>query len=120
MRGQLARLTRPGFLIDTPYQWLAQYPRYLGAMNARLRKLLSGNRARDHKAMDDLAPFRARYEQATVHEENTPMNGSLELYKWMIEEYRVSLFAQELGTMLPVSAKRLDAQWALVEQQVSR
>ena len=115
IRDQLSRLFIPRFLVNTPYRWLQQFPRYGHAIQTRMRKLIGGNAARDQRCAEELAALWTRYatqaERNRIHSVHDP---ELELYRWMIEEYRVSLFAQELGTLMPVSSKRLEAQWSRV------
>ncbi len=116
MRRQLARLTAPGFLTSTPWRWLQHYPRYVRAMCVRLERLASGALARDRTAWaEEILPREQAYEQRAVQHRILEIHDpALDHYRWMLEEYRVSLFAQRLGTSLPVSAKRLDQQWAQV------
>jgi len=100
LEDDLARLVPPDYLKHTPHEKLAQLPRYLKAMLRR------GERAHETPAKDVerarlLAPFREWKSQ--VPEAN------YETFRWMLEEFRVSVFAQELGTAQPVSAKRLEA-----------
>jgi ATP-dependent helicase HrpA len=116
-REQLRRLTVPGFLANTPWVWLEQFPRYFRAIIARMKKLASGGLSRDVQALSQIEPLWQRYEQRTKrHEEFGVYDPELVLFRWMIEEYRVSLFAQELGTMLSVSAQRMEKQWAKVRE----
>lgn len=120
IRAQLDNLMPVHFVIETPWQWLQQFPRYLNAIQVRLRKLLAGGNdilARDARATMDIDSHWQRYaQQHERHCINAVFDENLHLYRWMIEELRVSLFAQELGTLFPVSAKRLDAQWNKVRQ----
>lgn len=112
---QLEHLTVSGFLTHTPWPWLQHYPRYLRGIVARIDKLFGGRRAQDQQAHQELEPrwreYLVRYEQ---HREHDLYDPALIQYRWMLEEWRVSLFAQELGTSLSVSAKRLDKQWSEV------
>jgi ATP-dependent helicase HrpA len=110
---QLAELLRPGFLTATPWSWLAQYPRYFRAISYRLERLSAGSLARDRQNTDEIRVRWDGYqERAQKHVEMDIFDPELAHYRWMLEEYRVSLFAQPLGTAVPVSAKRLDRQWA--------
>jgi len=109
IKSHLAGLIHRGFLQEIPYNWLKQFPRYIQADNVRLEKL-QGSVNRDQLNSEEIADYRHRYEQR--HEELTgKRDRNLETYRWMIEEYRVSLFAQSLGTNIPVSSKRLEKQW---------
>lgn len=106
MKDQLEHLVYAGFLIRTPARWLCHYPRYLKAMGARLDDLPE-RPARDKERGRQIGPFweecKARMERAG----HAPDAG-LERFRWLLEEFRVSLFAQRLGTAEPVSAKRLE------------
>jgi ATP-dependent helicase HrpA len=114
MRQQVADLTADGFLTSTPWQWLLHYPRYFRAITARLKKMTT-SLPRDKQQHDLLAPRVARWrERAAEHEQHGVIDAELEQYGWMLEELRVSLFAQELGTSIPVSPQRLDKQWETV------
>lgn len=115
---QLDRLTGVDFLIETPSTWLRHYPRYFKAITARLDSLRTGALQRDRISTDEIRELEARLEayldenpSATISED--PSDPLVE-YRWMLEEYRVSLFAQSLGTSVKVSAKRLERQWEKV------
>lgn len=112
--GQLARLMFPGFLVQTPWYWLQQYPRYCRAMAVRLERISAGGLARDRRAWEEeILPRQEACDQCLEqHRMMDTEDPELVLYRWMLEEYRVSLFAQRLGTALPVSGPRLDRQWA--------
>jgi ATP-dependent helicase HrpA len=115
VQAQLDELTAAGFLTRTPWEWLTHVPRYLKAIQLRLEKLTTGRLAQDQRHQADLAPRVKSYrERAASNRELAIDDPHLDQYRWMLEEFRVSLFAQELGTSLTVSAKRLDKQWALV------
>jgi ATP-dependent helicase HrpA len=108
IRQQVDRLLAPGFLTATPGSWLQHYPRYLRAANSRLTKLSSGQ-ARDRKQHELLAPRMQVWERrAADNAARGGVDSSLDHYRWMLEELRVSLFAQELGTSCAVSPQRLD------------
>jgi ATP-dependent helicase HrpA len=112
---QLAHLTNDRFLAMTPWNWLAHYPRYFRAAQLRLDKLGGGGQSRDQQRHAEFQPrWRAYLERAAQHRQQRVLDPALEEYRWMLEEYRVAVFAQELGTAVQVSAKRLDKQWALV------
>jgi ATP-dependent helicase HrpA len=112
LREQLARLTPENFLVETPWRWLVHYPRYLLAMQVRLEKLASSGHRRDAQAMAQLTPYLARYGERCRLETDTGIDAELAAYRWMLEEYRVSLFAQQLGTSIKISSQRLEKQWA--------
>jgi ATP-dependent helicase HrpA len=109
LRAQLGRLIRPGFVADTGYARLPHLRRYLAAMLERLEKgpldvARDAHRmAEVHQVEEELAGFLAGL---PPHRREDP---DVEDIRWMVEELRVSLFAQRLGTAQPVSAKRIYA-----------
>jgi ATP-dependent helicase HrpA len=113
--GQLQGLVAPDFLIRTPWKWLEQYPRYFRAIGVRLDKLTHGAQQRDQQAMEELTPWLEAYQdRAEKHEQRGIVDPELVLFRWMLEEFRVSLFAQQLGTVFSISSKRLEKQWTKV------
>ncbi|MEX2027820.1 MAG: DUF3418 domain-containing protein, partial [Pirellulaceae bacterium] len=114
MRQQLADLTEGGFLTATPWPWLAHYPRYLRGIAARLKKMTT-SLPRDKQQHDVVAPLVAAWRGRLAEDrEQGGFDPELEVYRWLLEELRVSLFAQELGTSVPISPKRLEKQWEKV------
>jgi ATP-dependent helicase HrpA len=112
MQQQLQRLTPDRFLADTPWAWLEHYPRYLQAIPRRLDKLRNAGLQRDLQNARVLAQFEQNYEErAAALRERNEIDERLEDFRWMLEEFRVSLFAQELGTLRTVSPQRLQRQW---------
>ncbi len=108
---QLAHLIYPHFINQTPVAWLREYSRYLKAVNLRLEKLSGGAAARDRAATLEIKPlWQAYLERQEKHRRQGIVDPELECYRWMIEELRVSFFAQELGTKFPISVKRLRQQ----------
>ncbi len=108
VRAHAATLVYPGFLAATPPQRLPRLAVYLRAALARLEKL-PGNVERDRKLALQVEEYQSRHRQAG-------QNGSvpadrLDGFRWLLEEFRVSLFAQELGTVDKVSPQRLDRAW---------
>lgn len=115
IKQQLAQLVYSKFVRDTPFEWLREYPRYLKAIEQRLDKLTS-QLQKDRVFSSDLTAYWQQYQQRLQkHLTEGKRDAALRLYRWMIEEYRVSLFAQQLGTKIPVSDKRLTKQWQQVE-----
>jgi ATP-dependent helicase HrpA len=115
-RTHLARLLPAGFLVDLPFERLAHAPRYLQAARRRLEKLAGGALRRDAEHVAEIAARWAEYEERRAdHAARGVHDPALETYRWMLEELRVSLFAQELRTAVPISPKRLDEQWARVQ-----
>jgi ATP-dependent helicase HrpA len=109
---QFGQLTPPGFLAATPWTWLHQYPRYFRAIPIRLDAIRGGALARDREHCEEIRRCWQTYVQRAQGNKQLGLDDrELTKYRWMLEEYRVSLFAQRLGTALPVSAKRLEQQW---------
>jgi ATP-dependent helicase HrpA len=104
-------LVHPGFLAATPWTQLAHLPRFLEALSRRLERH-SQNPERDARHAAQIAAgwtrWQERVEQARRDGTSSP---GLEEFRWLIEELRVSLFAQELRTSVPVSLKRIDRAW---------
>ncbi|TBV14568.1 ATP-dependent RNA helicase HrpA [Stutzerimonas kirkiae] len=115
IKQQLANLVYPGFVRDTPAEWLKEFPRYLKAIEQRLDKVGSQVQ-RDRVWAGELTACWQQYQaRLEKHAKEGRRDAELYQYRWMLEEYRVSLFAQQLGTKMPVSEKRLGKQWASVE-----
>jgi ATP-dependent helicase HrpA len=110
IRGQLAWLVPAGFLLITPWERLKEFPRYLQALEQRLEKLPRDPR-RDAQLMAEIAPLEARYRERVKAERGLRPPAEDE-FRWLLEELRVSLFAQSLGTRTRVSARRLEEAWA--------
>ncbi|MDO5308818.1 MAG: ATP-dependent RNA helicase HrpA [Planctomycetia bacterium] len=109
---QLDRLVAPGFYLVTPIKWLREFPRYFQAIVMRFDKYLSGGSKVDQLKSEELREFWSRYENAVAQNENKGIvDLELEEYRWAMEEYRVSLFAQRLGTVMKISSVRLDKLW---------
>src|SRR5262249_20043443 len=106
-----ARLLSKGFIERTPYDRLQHFPRYLKAMSLRLDKLRA-NPQRDTRLAAELAPLVAQWEREQLRQARSgETDPRLEQFRWMLEELRVQLFAQELKTPVPVSVKRLTKIW---------
>jgi ATP-dependent helicase HrpA len=106
---QLTRLCGKRFLVQTPWSALQHLPRYLKAITLRLDKLRA-DPARDAARMAELRPLEQRYTRRLAELRGAP-DTRLDEYRWLLEELRVSFFAQELRTPQPVSVKRLDKAW---------
>ncbi|WP_068168758.1 ATP-dependent RNA helicase HrpA [Hydrogenophaga taeniospiralis] len=107
---QLQRLVPKRFLLTTPYAQLQHFPRYLKAVQLRLDKLRA-DPARDAAKLAELRPQDQRFWRM-VAERKGVQDARLQELRWLLEELRVSFFAQELRTPQPVSVKRLDKAWA--------
>ncbi|HWB09744.1 MAG TPA: ATP-dependent RNA helicase HrpA [Pirellulales bacterium] len=117
IESQLTELFRPDFLTATPWQSLQSYPRYLRAIRVRLERLGSGGVTRDRQLFEELdARWHAYLELAAQYRSEGIYDAALAQYRWLIEEFRVSLFAQQLGTLVSVSGKRLDQLWLKIEE----
>ncbi|WP_218508601.1 ATP-dependent RNA helicase HrpA [Variovorax sp. dw_308] len=107
---QLQRLVGKRFVADTPWPQLQHFARYLKAITARLDKLRA-DPARDTARLVELRPQEQRYWRLVAERKGAVDDRMLE-FRWLLEELRVSFFAQELRTPQPVSVKRLDKAWA--------
>ena len=104
---ELASLLPKNFLETTPFDQLAHFPRYLKAMLTRAERAAL-NPQKDLERARQLAPFvQALRELQAKPQISTTARRDIEEFRWLIEEFKVSLFAQELGTAVPISAKRL-------------
>ena len=115
IKAQLGNLIYPGFVRETPTEWLKEYPRYLKAIEQRFEKI-GAQLQRDRVWSGELAGYWEQYQaRLNKHQQEGKRDPELALYRWMLEEYRVSLWAQQLGTKMAVSDKRLNKQWSQVE-----
>ncbi|MDD2700055.1 MAG: ATP-dependent RNA helicase HrpA [Sideroxydans sp.] len=105
IRQQLDGLLGKGWIARTPYERMQHMPRYLKAVNVRLEKLRS-NPSRDAQNMAQMQPLLQQWQRRLQAQQGAP-DERLEDFQWMLQELRVSLFAQELKTPVIVSAKRL-------------
>jgi ATP-dependent helicase HrpA len=112
---QLRHLIYPGFVTATPYGQLRHLPRYLKAVDLRLTKL-EQHAGRDGPLLAQIVPlWQAYLQRAGKQRKLGSAAPALEDFRWLLEELRVSLFAQELKTAVPVSVKRLQQQWAALD-----
>jgi ATP-dependent helicase HrpA len=117
---QLAFLLGTSFLRDTPAEWLAQYPRYLKALLNRVERL-AGQYPKDQKYTQSLDGLTQPLRDVLQGRPNLLLlSDDASTYRWMLEEFRVSLFAQNLGTRLAVSQKRLVEHWVSVDQWLNQ
>ena len=107
---QLARLVPRQFLVQTPWAQLAHLPRYLKAIVMRLDKLRA-DPARDMQRLSELRPLEHAWLRLVADRKGVA-DARLDEFRWLLEELRVSLFAQELRTPQPVSVKRLEKVWS--------
>ena len=106
VRAQLDQLFYKGFIAATSAAQLAHYPRYLKAIQLRIDKMKQGAMERDLERMKELKPLWQNYLGL-----KSKLSPAAQQYRWMLEELRVSLFAQELRTPMPVSVKRVAKAW---------
>ncbi len=111
IEAQLGQLIRPYMLSETPVPWRAHLRRYLSAIGVRLDKL-EQRHPKDAESQARVEAARARFDAWRAQQPpEWPLPESVQRYVWLIEEFRVSLFAQQLGTVQPVSEKRLEQAW---------
>ncbi|MBE7424341.1 MAG: ATP-dependent RNA helicase HrpA [Zoogloeaceae bacterium] len=111
IRAQCAELLPKGFVEATPFERLAHFPRYLKAASLRIDKLRA-DPARDARLAQEFAALYKPWERERLaRRKSGAPDPWLEDFRWMMEELRVALFAQELKTPMPVSVKRLQKAW---------
>ena len=111
LRAQLDGLVFRGFLQEVPYVRLKDYPRYLKAARERLDKLFHAA-GRDQERLRELTPLLEKWrERAAAVQAVGRRDPRLDEIRWMLEELRISFFAQRVGTAYPVSLKRIEARW---------
>ena len=105
---QMKWLVTDGFLSFTPWQWLKHYPRYIKAICHRIDKMRSGGPAKDQQSREVIAELCQRWFDAMDEPDRNPCAQANSEFRWMMEELRVSLFAQTLGTSVKVSPQRCE------------
>ena len=115
MQAQVQALIGKRFVTDTDYANLAHFPRYLKAINVRLEKLRA-DPARDARLMAEWAQAATPWQRAQKDRHSGKADPKMAEFRWLLEELRVSLFAQELRTPMPVSAKRLQKVWESMQR----
>ena len=114
VKQQIARLLAPHFIALTPYERLQHFPRYLKAAGLRLEKLRT-DPTRDARLLAEFAPLHSAWQrEAAARMKQGTLTAEIEQFRWLLEELRVSLFAQELRTPVPVSVKRLAKLWQTI------
>jgi len=116
IRAQVSALLAPGWIARTPWARLQHLPRYLKAASLRLEKLRA-DPVRDARLFSEVSQLEQAYRRElgarARHGASTP---ELEQFGWLLQELRVSVFAQELRTPVPVSVKRLQKLWQAVRR----
>ncbi|MFM2448107.1 MAG: hypothetical protein RIS44_557 [Pseudomonadota bacterium] len=114
VQAHLQRLAPKRFIAQTPWAQWAQLPRYLKAITLRLDKWRS-DPARDAARLAEVRPVEQRFLR-TLADRKGVVDARLDEFRWLLEELRVSLFAQELKTKQPVSVKRLEKVWEQMQR----
>jgi ATP-dependent helicase HrpA len=114
MQSQLQALVGKRFIVENDYAQLAHFPRYLKAINVRLEKLRA-DPTRDARLMTEWAQVAVPWQRAQKDRQKSA-DPKMEEFRWLLEELRVSLFAQELRTPMPVSVKRLQKVWESMQR----
>jgi ATP-dependent helicase HrpA len=108
LAGELAGLMPARFLEQIGYDRLTHLPRYLKGLLIRAERAAL-NPAKDQERLRRLAPYQAALKELLAQPARSPaVRLQIEAFRWLIEEFKISLFAQELGTAMPVSPKRLE------------
>ncbi|SPR96932.1 ATP-dependent RNA helicase HrpA [Cupriavidus taiwanensis] len=118
MEAQLGRLMGKRFIDETPYTQLVHFPRYLKGIAMRVDKL-KGDPGRDSQRLQEMAPLVQQWQRAEKQLRTQGRGGDdarLEEFRWMLEELRIALFAQELRTPVPMSVKRLQKVWESMQR----
>ncbi|MBY4946843.1 ATP-dependent RNA helicase HrpA [Cupriavidus respiraculi] len=118
MEAQLGRLMGKHFLADTPYGQLVHFPRYLKGIAMRIDKL-KGDPGRDAQRLQEMAPLIQQWQRAEKQLRSQGRgveDARLDEFRWMLEELRIALFAQELRTPVPMSVKRLQKVWESMQR----
>jgi ATP-dependent helicase HrpA len=111
MQAQLDDMIYPDFLLELENGRLAHYPRYLQALEERFERARL-DPGKDQRLLTQLLAYRRLYEDRL--EAGADYTAALDRFRWLLAEYRVSVFAQRLGTAEKVSPKRLDEAWQSV------
>jgi ATP-dependent helicase HrpA len=115
---QLSELLAPGWVRDTPDGWWPQMPKYVRAIARRLERA-RGDVGRDRKLQAQVEPYANEVRRLKLAADLDLPATERERLRWMLEEFRLSLFAQELRTLLPASSKRLDEQLQLALREAA-
>jgi ATP-dependent helicase HrpA len=119
IESQVNRLFMPKLISRISWSQIEQYPRYVRAMQVRLEKLPM-QVAKDRQWLEEIHAFAQRVDDYNADQFSRELSKDIDQYQWAIEEYRVSLFAQQLGTKMPISAKRLEKMWQQLNEKLRR
>jgi ATP-dependent helicase HrpA len=115
LANELANLVSSRFLERIAYDRLAHLARYLKGLLIRAERAAL-NPAKHQERLRQLIPYQDALQKLQTQPARTPeMQRQIDAFRWMVEEFKVSLFAQELGTAMPISAKRLDQQLETIQ-----
>jgi len=115
LAGELASLVSSRFLERIAYDRLTHLPRYLKALLVRAERAAL-NPAKNQERIRQLAPYQEALRKLQAQPTRSPEAlRQIEIFRWMVEEFKISLFAQEIGTAIPVSPKRLDQQLEIIQ-----
>ncbi|MBN3853182.1 ATP-dependent RNA helicase HrpA [Paraburkholderia sp. Ac-20340] len=114
MQAQVDALISKRFILDTPYAQLVHFPRYLKGVALRIDKLRA-DPGRDARQVAEFQPLAQQYQRA-LSQRGGVFDARLSEFRWLLEELRISLFAQELRTPMPVSVKRLHKVWESMQR----
>ena len=116
IRENIERLLPKRFVAELPFERLQHVPRYLKAAGLRLDKLRV-DPSRDARVAAELAPLAAQWQREQARREKSgERDPQMEQFRWLLEELRVQLFAQQLKTPVPVSVKRLQKMWGAMQR----
>ena len=97
--------------MTTADDYLKHYPRYFKSIEVRIQSMLQ-QPDKDQQKIQEMARFQQWYWQSIEQrQKDEVVNPERDNFRWMLEEFRVSLFAQQLKTAMPISAKRLEKAW---------
>jgi len=121
IESQVQRLFLPCTLSGISLERITQYPRFVRAIQIRLDKLPM-QVAKDRQYIGELQAFLAPLQEQQQYRDRLSRDlvNALDDFVWAVEEYRVSLFAQQLKTRMPISAKRLQKHWSQLREQLRR
>ena len=116
IRENVERLLSKRFVAELPFERLQHVPRYLKAASLRLDKLRA-DPSRDARVAAELAPLLAQWQREQARRDKSGEHDpQMDQFRWLLEELRVQLFAQELKTPVPVSVKRLQKMWGAMQR----
>ncbi|WP_240162418.1 ATP-dependent RNA helicase HrpA [Glaciimonas sp. PAMC28666] len=115
IQSQITGLVNKRFIAENDYTNLAHFPRYLKAVSVRLEKLRA-EPSRDGRSLAEWAQVATPWQRAQKDRQGKGVDPKMQEFRWLLEELRVSLFAQELKTPMPVSVKRLQKVWETMQR----